>query len=101
LNMWEGSGWIRDIDPYGWFHWYCRFYLGRRTSDDARQISRGLGVFGPTGRWSSNLIRKCRSSGKLPEVAWNDASISAKVRQLLQHWGYRLTLYDLQHATKI
>ena len=32
---------------YGWFQWYCRFYQGRRTSDDIRQISRinGVGFF--------------------------------------------------------
>ena len=24
LEMWETSGWIKDIDPYGWFMWYCR-----------------------------------------------------------------------------
>ena len=26
------------------YHRYCRFYLGRRCADDARQIQRGLGV---------------------------------------------------------
>lgn len=40
LGMWESSGWIVEADPYGWFQWYCRFYQGRRCSDDARQISR-------------------------------------------------------------
>ena len=29
LDMWEQSGWITEQDPYGWFMWYCRFYLGR------------------------------------------------------------------------
>ena len=29
LEMWETSGWIVEQDPYGWFMWYCRFYLGR------------------------------------------------------------------------
>ena len=29
LDMWEQSGWIIEQDPYGWFMWYCRFYLGR------------------------------------------------------------------------
>eukprot|EP01035_Chromulina_nebulosa_P018076 gene18076-23724_t len=80
LDMWESSGWIVDIDPYGWFQWYCRFYLGRRTSDDDRQISRGLGL--------------------PPEKAVNDPKISPKIRQLLQHWGYHLTLRDLQQAIK-
>ena len=42
LGMWESSGWIVDSDPYGWFQWYCRFYQGRRCSDDSRQISRWL-----------------------------------------------------------
>jgi hypothetical protein len=42
LDEWEGSGWISNIDPYGWFQWYCRFFQGRRSSDDARQIARGL-----------------------------------------------------------
>ena len=22
LAMWESSGWIMDVDPYGWFQWY-------------------------------------------------------------------------------
>jgi len=62
LHMWESSGWITEVDPYGWFQWYCRFYQGRRCSDDSRQISRGLGVIGAKGRWRNNLINKCISS---------------------------------------
>jgi hypothetical protein len=44
LDMWESSGWISTIDPYGWFQWFCRFYLGRRSTDDERQIARGNGT---------------------------------------------------------
>ena len=29
LEEWENSGWIIEQDPYGWFMWYCRYYLGR------------------------------------------------------------------------
>ena len=25
LEMWESSGWITSVDPYGWFMWYCRY----------------------------------------------------------------------------
>ena len=42
LGMWESSGWISEVDPYGWFQWYCRFYQGRRCSDDERQVKRWM-----------------------------------------------------------
>jgi hypothetical protein len=84
LEMWESSGWITHIDPYGWFQWYCRFYLGRRCSDDDRQISRGNGVMGPKGRWRNNLVNKSLSSGLPLEEAVYSPRISMKVRQLLQ-----------------
>lgn len=84
LKEWEESGWICEIDPYGWFQWYCRFYLGRRCSDDYRQITRAMGIMGPSGRWKKNLINKCLSCGLPPEQALEDKSISPKIRQLLQ-----------------
>lgn len=40
LEFWESKNWIVPQDPYGWFQWYCRFYYGRRTPDDTRQIKR-------------------------------------------------------------
>lgn len=50
VAVWESSGWIVESDPYGWFQWYCRFYQGRRCSDDARQISRWCKSAGPKGK---------------------------------------------------
>jgi hypothetical protein len=40
LETWGKKGWLRDQDPLGWFQWYIRYYLGRRTDDDERQKNR-------------------------------------------------------------
>ncbi len=97
LDMWEGSGWISPIDPYGWFQWYCRFYRGRRSTDDERQIKRGLGVCGVKGRFRNQLIGKCARGGK----AFDDVSVSPVIRQALQHWGYQLTSRDADKYVKL
>ncbi|KLO10367.1 hypothetical protein SCHPADRAFT_916380 [Schizopora paradoxa] len=91
LHEWENAGWVRQLDPRGWFQWYCRYYLGRRTRDDERQIKRWAGVCGPSGgRFKNALVKKiAATNGK-----WNDPSISPIIRQTLQHWGYRLTEED-------
>ena len=41
---------VKEVDPYGWFMWYCRFYLGRRCEDDERQIGRWKNCTGPKGK---------------------------------------------------
>ncbi|KAK3097324.1 hypothetical protein FSP39_008631 [Pinctada imbricata] len=96
LEMWEESGWMHKQDPYGWFQWYCRFFQGRRTADDLRQVGRWLRCAGPTGRWKNNLIAKCVRSG----CGYDNAGISPVVRQTLQHWGYRLTKEDFEAKAK-
>ncbi|XP_064618139.1 uncharacterized protein LOC135482197 [Liolophura sinensis] len=97
LQMWEESGWIHKQDPYGWFQWYCRFYQGRRTADDERQIGRWLRCAGNKGRWRNNLISKCVKSDR----NFNDTSVSPVVRQTLQHWAYTLTEADFKAHAKI
>mmetsp|Transcript_8110 Transcript_8110/g.12035 ORF Transcript_8110/g.12035 Transcript_8110/m.12035 type:complete len:364 (+) Transcript_8110:103-1194(+) len=87
LGMWESSGWISEIDPYGWFQWYCRFYEGRRSDDDLRQISRWAKSAGPRGRFRSQLCNKCIAAN----TNAREKSISPVIRQTLHHWGFELT----------
>lgn len=95
LEYWEDKGWITKHDPYGWFQWYCNYCDGRRIpEEDERQIKRWLGVAGPKGRFRRRLINMIREqNGK-----YNDKSISPKIRQTLQHWGYELTDRDFKSA---
>jgi hypothetical protein len=95
-HLWEQSGWIEAQDPYGWFMWYCRFYQGRRSDDDSRQIGRWAKCAGLKGRWKQNLIGKCLSKG----LRYDDGSVSPVVRQTLQHWAYRLTETDFEVGSK-
>ena len=87
LRFWENKGWINKIDLYGWFQWYFRYWLGRRSKDDKRQIN----------RWKKTVSR---SRGKLVKIIkdtgskFDHYSISPKVRHILLHWGYELTGKD-------
>ncbi|XP_037080068.1 uncharacterized protein LOC119100954 isoform X2 [Pollicipes pollicipes] len=96
LEMWEESGWIVAQDPYGWFQWYCRFYQGRRTADDERQIGRWDRCTGEKGRWKNNLITKVVRSGS----KFDSRAVSPVVRQTLLHWGYELTEEDFARGAK-
>ena len=96
LEFWEEKGWITKYNPYGWVHWYCDFFMGKRGPDDQRQIQRWSSLAGDNGRfrkWLITLILK--KDGK-----FNDTSISPAIRQTLQHWGYKLTLRDFKKEVK-
>ena len=96
LDMWESSGWITKIDPYGWFQWYCRFYLGRRTSDDERQIKRWLKSSGYNGRFRITLIQSIIRA----KTKYNDYQTKQVIRQGLLHWAYELTKKDFYNYIK-
>jgi hypothetical protein len=96
LGSWEQSGWIEKQDPYGWFQWYCRYYMGRRTKDDERQIKRWLALAGPSGRFRRTLMNKIIKKN----TRYNDHTVSPVIRQVLLHWGYELTSKDLQNYKK-
>ena len=96
LKFWEKKKWIKKQDPYGWIQWYCRFYKGRRSDDDERQIKRWERFAGPNGRFRKRLIKLIKEkNGK-----YNDYSISPKIRQLLLHWYYELTEEDYNEGIK-
>ena len=91
LEYWECKDWITKHHPYGWVQWYCSFYMGERGPDDEWQIKRWIGTVGPRGRFRRrliNLINKHNST-------FDDDTISPKIRQTLQHWGYILTQNDM------
>ena len=100
LGMWESSGWITNTDPYGWFQWYCRFYQGRRSSDDVRQIQRWCKSAGSKGRFKSQLCNKILKAGGVRSI--NDVGISPVIRQTLLHWGLEITEHVLMvHAKRV
>ena len=87
LRFWENKGWINGMDPYGWFQWYCRYWLGRRSSDDNRQIKRWRAI---VNRFKSVLVKMIKDKG----AKFDDYSVSPKIRQILLHWGYELVESD-------
>ena len=97
LEEWEAAGWIVEQDPYGWVQWYVRFYEGRRSPDDARQIDRWNKFAGPkSGRFRTQLINKIKAAGG--DI--DDYTISPVVRQGLLQWGYELTQDDYDAKVK-
>ncbi len=75
LSYWIEKGWIHPQDPRGWFQWYCRYYLGRRSEDDERQIKRWRAA----RRHVAQLQKHCRKG---------DVSCRPVQRQALLHWAY-------------
>ena len=76
LSEWVNKGWIHSQDPRGWFQWYCRYFIGRRTPiEDQRQIKRWRAF-----RRHAGAIRKyCEPY---------DHQCRKKQRQALLHWAY-------------
>ena len=76
LRFWENKGWINPVDPYGWFQWYFRYFLGQRSKDNERQINRWKGI---VSRFKAKLVEMIKDVGG----KFDDYSISPKIRQIL------------------
>ena len=75
LAVWRRNGWMHRQDPRGWFQWYCRYYLGRRTADDARQIRRWRAI----ARHVAAIRKNCEP---------RDLECRRRQRQAVLHWAY-------------
>jgi hypothetical protein len=75
LAVWRRNGWIRAQDPRGWFQWYCRYYMGRRSADDARQIRRWRAI----ARHVAAIRHNCEKG---------DLECRRRQRQAVLHWAY-------------
>lgn len=75
LDVWRQKGWIYHEDPRGWFQWYCRYWMGRRSLDDERQIRRWRQM-----RRHAAQIRSACEPG--------DLDCRRRQRQALLHWAY-------------
>jgi len=75
LAVWQEKGWIHQNDPRGWFQWYCRYFIGRRSDDDMRQIKRWKAM----KRHVAQISYNCHP---------DDLECRKKQRQALLHWAY-------------
>ena len=66
---------------------YFRYWLGRRSQDDERQINRWKGI---ESRFEGKLVKMIKDDGS----KFDDYSVLPKIRQTLLHWAYELNEKD-------
>lgn len=77
LSHWKEKGWTTKDSPYGWFQWYCLYFLGRRLpEEDEWQI----------GRWRSFVARHQAQVSK--NCKTKDNECRPVQRQGLLQWAW-------------
>lgn len=77
LSHWKEKGWTTKDSPYGWFQWYCLYWMGRRLpKEDEWQI----------GRWRSFVARHQAQVSK--NCKPNDKECRPVQRQGLLQWAW-------------
>lgn len=82
-SYWIEKGWINEKDAHrGWIHWYCYFYMGRRSDDDVRQIT----------RWKNFASKKSgrfriRFQNIINRLGLNNKEVSPVIQQNLLEWA--------------
>ena len=87
LRFWENKSWINEIDHYGLFQLYFRYWLGRRSQDDERQINRWKKI---VGRFRDKLLKMIKDTGS----EFDGYSVSPEIGQILFNWRYELIEKD-------
>ena len=80
----ENKGWVNEIDPYGWFQWYFRYWV-----EDWKRMKDKL-IDGKNCRFRGKLVKMIKHVGS----KYHDYSISPKIRQILLHWDHELIEKD-------
>jgi hypothetical protein len=76
LSEWKKNGWLKT-DKFGWFEWYCKYYLGRRLGkEDEWQI----------GRWRSFVAR--HNAQVQAKCKVGDKTCNTRQRQGLLQWAW-------------
>lgn len=84
LQHWQRKGWIIGDDPRGWFQWYCRYFLGRRTEHDARQIARWRAF----ERHRAQVVASAARAAEPPRTLPQKRRHRPRQRQALLQWAY-------------